>query len=641
MYLWAFGINGSAVYGRTWPEFMELCSQLSDILSLSDTKRLIVFVHNLAYEFQFFRKWLEWESVFSLDERKPLKALTTLGIEFRCSYRLSGYSLAKLGDELTRYKVHKLSGALDYSLLRHSKTPLTEAELAYMKNDVLVVMAYIQERIGQDGNIAKIPLTKTGYVRDYCRNECLYKGNKHHRQTAATRRYREMIKGLTLDAELYAQLKRAFMGGFTHASAFYSGKLLKDVSSIDFTSSYPAVMVAKHYPMSKAEVYHPKSWKDFLRNLDLYCCLFDIEFTGLCAKDFTDHPISKSKCSGLLNAQEDNGRIVRADRLITTITEQDFFIYQDFYTWDDCRIANFKRFKKGYLPTSFVKAILKLYADKTELKGVEGKETEYLIAKGMINACYGMAVTDIVRAEIEYDNADGWNIAEADAAQQLDKYNKNPRRFLYYPWGIWVTAHARRALFTGIKEFSGDYVYADTDSIKCLNFEKHTNYIKAYNAGIIAELEKACCVHGLPADAIRPKTIKGIEKPLGVWDYEGKSDLFKTLGAKRYMQFKEGQLSLTVSGVNKKTAIPYLLNKHGTPAAVFDAFNDGLYIPPEATGKNTHIYIDDPMDGLLTDYLGNTAEYHELSGIHLEAADYTLSLSKLYIDYLRGFRDYE
>jgi hypothetical protein len=46
---------------------------------------------------------------------------------------------------------------------------------------------------------------------------------------------------LTLDADEYAQLKRGFSGGFTHACAKYVAKgkekPLEDVGSFDFTSS--------------------------------------------------------------------------------------------------------------------------------------------------------------------------------------------------------------------------------------------------------------------------------------------------------------------------------------------------------------------------------------------------------------------
>ena len=431
MYLWGFGLNGFCLYGRTWDEFMQLCQQLSDILGLSDTKRMICYVHNLAYEFQFFRKRFKWLNVFSIRERKPIYALSALGIEFRCSYLLSGYSLENLGKQLQRYKVKKAVGSLDYDKIRHSETPLTEEELYYQQQDIVVVMAYIKECIENEGNnITYIPLTKTGYVRRYCRNACLYAG-KHHRLNQS---YNRLMKSLTLTPEVYSMLKRAFQGGFTHASCFASGKTMEDVSSYDFTSSYPYCMIAFKYPMSKAEQIEIEDEEQLKRNLETYCCLFDIEIFNLRPKLYTDHPLSRYKCYDLREVQEDNGRIVRAGHLYTTITEQDYFTLKDFYTWDYMRIGTFYRFQRSYLPKSFVKAILKLYGDKTTLKGVTGKEQEYVLSKGMLNSCYGMCVTDIVRPEYKYDT--DWRTDPADDEKQIEAYNKGRKRFLYYPWGV-------------------------------------------------------------------------------------------------------------------------------------------------------------------------------------------------------------
>lgn len=175
MYIWQFGFNGMVTTGRTWEEFVNLLEEISMYMRLQyGYRHLIIYVHNLSYEFQFMRKWLEWAKIFSLDKRKPLKAVTYNGFEFRCSYLLSGYSLAKLGGELTRYEVSKKEGQLNYDLIRTPITPLTEKELEYCVYDVLVVMAYIQEKIENEGGISKIPLTKTGYVRNYCREKCLY-----------------------------------------------------------------------------------------------------------------------------------------------------------------------------------------------------------------------------------------------------------------------------------------------------------------------------------------------------------------------------------------------------------------------------------------------------------------------------------
>ena len=131
-----------------------------------------------------------------------------------------------------------------------------------------------------------------------------------------------------------------------------------------------------------------------------------------------------------------------------------------------------------------------------------------------------------------------------------------------------------------------------------------------------------------------PETVEGIKKPLGVWDLEERYQKFKTLGAKRYMVELDGAIEITVAGVGKQGGER---KQKAYGAAAFDVFNDGLEFPPEATGKNTHIYIDDELQGLVTDYTGKTAAYHELSAVYMEGAAYSLSIGKLYAEYLRGF----
>lgn len=646
MYVWMLGVNGVVMFGRSWDLFVCIINDLVKRFDLSKNRRLIIYVHNFAFEFQFLRKWFEWEDVFSIDERKPLYALTKDGVEFRCSYLLSGYALATLGEQLRKYPVQKMVGDLDYTKKRHNETPLTDKELKYCENDVRVVMAYIQERIESDGDISKIPLTKTGYVRKYCRNACMYDGS-HKNNVFKYMQYRRLMMSLQLDPDEYCALKRAFQGGFTHANAFYSGKVVTNVGSYDFTSSYPAVMIAEKFPMSKAEIVNIKSKDDFEKNLMLYCCLFDIEFIDLESITLYEHPISSSRCFTKEGVTEDNGRIVEATRIRTTITEQDFFIIRKFYRWRKMKIGTFRRYKKGYLPTDFIKAILKLYADKTTLKGVAGREEDYLRSKEMINSCYGMCVTDICRDEIKYRGT-VWLKEPANIIDAIDKNNVSKRRFLFFAWGVWVTAYARKNLFSGIYEFGCDYIYSDTDSIKAINIDRHQHFIDEYNKTITQKLERACEYHKINVEAIRPKTVKGVEKPLGVWDFEGVYTRFKTLGAKRYMVEKQNALtvknqnynvSLTVSGVNKSCAIPYLLKRYGDQ--IFNAFKEDLTIPAEYTGKLTHTYIDDPFKCELTDYKGITKTVSERSCVHLEGAEYSLSLSDAYIDYLRGIQYYE
>ena len=631
MYIWQFGIFNLVTTGRTWKEFEVLISMLQKILSLGENRRLVVYVHNLPYEFQFIRKHFDWDEVFILTERKPVYA-TTGGIEFRCSLKLAGgKALANVAKDLQKYKVEKAVGNLDYEQIRTPLTPLTEKELLYCENDIRVILCYIQEKIEQDGDITKIPLTNTGYVRNYCRKECYSRWKP----------YRKVMESLTLEADEYSQLKRAFQGGFTHANAHYVGKVLDKVGSHDFTSSYPAVMVLEKFPMAKAEyISNGISESELMELLITRCCLFDIEIWGLMPKLFHEHPISRYKCPVCENAIVDNGRIVMAEHIITTITEQDFFVYTEFYTWDRIEIKNLRTYQKNYLPKNFVQSILNLYEKKTVLKDVKGEEINYMISKNMINASYGMAVTDPIRDELTYSDNTFYTIPK-NIADGIDKYNTNIRRFLFYPWGVWVTAYARANLFSGIIEMGDDYIYSDTDSIKSMNTERHKDYFNSYNAQILDKIELASQYHNLNKSLFAPYTKKGKQKIIGVWDDEGVYDKFKTLGAKRYLTMKgvqstEPKYMITLAGSNKKKTMEYLVGT-GDP---FGNFTDGLSIPPENSGRLILSYIDNETTGTVVDMFGVSYEYHELSSIHMEKSEYNLSMSEEFVRYLEGLRDF-
>lgn len=621
MYAFVIGINGKCIIGRTYDQLKEVLEIICNYYDLSENRRMIFYIHNLSFEFQFFKDQFEWLNVFALEPHKPVYAVMDCGIELRCSLQLSGYSLAKVGEHLQKYKVQKMIGDLDYSLIRHCKTPLSDKELGYILNDGLVVMAYIQEEIENANNlITNIPLTKTGKVRAFVRKQCYNLDSRNDYKYYA---YRKLMDNLCITSvKEYEQLQRAFQGGFTHANALHCAKTLSDVTSYDFTSSYPSVMIMEQFPMSRCKVVNPKNRTDFDYFMKYYCCLFDVRLINFKATTFIDHPLSFSKCKIHGHYELDNGRVVNADEVVATLTEQDYYILKDFYHWDKMFIRNFRVYKKAYLPKDFVRAILKLYNDKTTLKGVIGKEVEYMASKEQLNSCYGMCVTNICRPEIKYTNH-GWKVSESNYAEALNTNNTSKNRFLFYPWGIWVTAYARRNLFSGIKACGEDYVYADTDSIKVLHMNKHIDYIDEYNKQVEVKLKKACDYHHLSYDLIAPKTINGEIKMLGVWDYDGFYEKFKTLGAKRYMVESDGKLSITVSGLNKKMTVPYLIKTFTNP---FDAFKDGLYVPAFATGKNVHTYIDEARSGWIIDYTGIKYHYEERSCVHLGTADYELGI---------------
>ena len=637
MYIWMFSIDDNIIVGRTWEEFLYLCDVLVETFSLHwKFRRMIIFVQNLSYEFQWFCRLFKWHKVFALDNRIPLSALTESGIEFRCSYRLSGYNLQKMGEQLTKYKVQKMVGDLDYDLIRHSDTPLTDKEMGYCINDVRVLSSYIREKIEHDGSITRIPLTKTGYVRQYCR-EHIFADHK----SKQFKHYRELMQKLTIEPAEYELLREGFQGGFTHANAYHVGKTLHNMWSADYCSKYPSEMVAEMYPMGKGELIAIRDKKTFYETMENYCCVFRIRLTNVQPKILYENYLSYSKCRNVTKPVLNNGRIVSASSLETTITNVDFKILQECYTWDSIEIGTFYRYKKGYLPTEFVKCILEFYRIKTELKDLEGMEAEYMNGKENLNSCYGMTVTSIIREMFTFMDSDengSWISEEPNKTEVIEKYNNSINRFLFYPWGIFVTAYARYDLWiNGILKVKDDYVYSDTDSVKFLHPEQHQDFITDFNKLIGEKLLKAMRFHGLDPKLLTPLTIEGKEKPLGVYEIDGRYSRFKTLGCKRYLveDMKTGDIKMTVAGLPKKSGKSYL-KKYKNP---FQIFTKDMTVPVTEAGKQTATYIDYEIEGDITDYLGNRGHYHELSCIHLEATSYSLSLAGDYVNYLLSIND--
>lgn len=649
MYAWMFTAddNGVVCLGRTWDEYVTLMDALA---YYGDTAIVPIYVHNLQWDFQFIRRWSAWERVFAISNRRPVYARTNTGVEYRCSYILTNYALDTVAKNLHRHSFRKMIGDLDYDLIRHSGTPLTDAEIGYCVHDVLIVCAHIAEQIDENGNICGIPLTATGYVRRYVKRMCLRDPDVPKKQDRTAARYRDSIRDLTLTADEYAALKRAYAGGYTHASAWhvprwFDGEQIdvinENVTSLDETSAYPYALVSvPMYPMSHAtvadDVFHAALPCDrFDWYINHFACLFDIVFDGLEATFPHDHYISEYKCRFIGDVTVDNHRVVSADRCAMTITEQDWCIIRDTYTWRSATIGVFRWYRRGYLPKPIIASILSLYAQKTALKWVKGREAEYQHAKEGINSVYGMMVTDIVRDSYQYTGDEWQPVQHADVEKMIEKYNAGSGRVLFYPWGVWCCAIARKNLWTMIIESGPDHVYSDTDSEKMLHYERHKDAVERYNTRCIRLLDYMCDTLGFDRSMTRPKTINGVEKPLGVFDYECTYKRFKTLGAKRYLvENQDGSMVLTVSGLKKQKTIDYLRKKYGDNTAVFHAFNNHMIVPAEHTGKMTHTYIDSETQGIVTDYRGIPGEYHELSSIHLEKQPYEMQIMQDYIDFI-------
>lgn len=665
MWAWGLAVGDECYMGRTWPEFVDAVHLIARAWETGPRRRAVIWVHNLSYDFSYFRKWLEWDNIFPLSSRTPCYVLEKCGVEFRCSYILTGYSLEKVGEHLMRHDIKKLSGTIDYTVARHPGTKLTREEVEYLEHDCLVVTAHIQEQIEDEGGMAHMPLTKTGYVRRDVRNRCFRDPTKKASADYSRIRYMEFMRGLTMDGFIYDSLRRAFQGGFTHASPYHACDTLESVSSYDFASAYPAVMCSELFPVGPPEIWMSKDEREIEETLRLYCCVFTVRLVNVRPRVNYDHYLSGSHCDipEGTKRQLSNGRIVSADELTTTITEVDWKIIKRCYIWDGYEISGLIRWRKGYLPKPIIESVIGYFQEKTKLKGVKGKEAEYMSAKENLNSIYGMMVTDPVRPLIPYDLENNeWGelvdgtikvekaLSPKEKEKALDDYNDSKSRFTYYAWGVYITAYCRKNLWRGIFHFAEDYAYSDTDSLKVLRglSPEHKAYIDEYNALIQDKVKECLAWSGMDPALSVAKAPDGKEKALGVWEYEGTYTRFKTLGAKRYMVEEQNKktggrfISITVSGVNKREAVPYIFAQTAGPMRTgpegggdpFEFFCHGMVIPPGHCGKMIPTYGDMPIKGKIRDRDGVVYEYEELSFCYMEPGGYSMGPAEGYVLYL-------
>lgn len=609
MYIWQFAVmdlrNGNIWYcfGRTWEQFTKLLDSF-----YHEGITVLVWVHNLSYEFQFMRHWLPFQKdkIFALKSRKVVRADID-GVQFRCSYIQTNKSL----DAFTRDMgvVHqKLSGVeFDYSKKRYPWTEMTTEELQYCCNDVVGLLESMQVRMRMENDtLYSLPLTSTGYVRRLAK-EAMRKFN--HNQ----------LQAMMCDVDVYKLLRLEFRGGDTHANRYHVNKILENVASYDRASSYPDVMLNYRFPMS---AFTPRMITD-IGELEKKCqirdCCFIAVFTitNLQQRDiYYGAPyLSLDKAVEISGQVVDNGRVLSANKAVYVFNDIDWKIVKSEYV-GEVKISQVYIAKYGYLPQAFRDLVIDLFHKKTSLKNVDGQELNYMRSKELINSLYGMCAQNPVKPDVIYiDEPDQAFTLEdiVDIGEKLEKYNK--KAFLLYAWGCWVTAWARLKLKEMINIVGDNFVYCDTDSVKFLvrdDYKRIVARIEEYNQGL---KELSISNKGYADDK------KGITHYLGVYEYEETYKQFKTLGAKKYAYTRQdGTFKITIAGVPKKAGA----REMGT----IENFNVGFVF--RNSGKLESVYNDSDYGTYYTD---DSSEHRiEIrSNVVLRESTYEIGLSLEYM----------
>lgn len=613
MYIWMIGVNDAVYYGRTWDELKQF---LEKIAENNNGIRSTMWVFNLPFEFSYICSIFDFSDVFARKKRAPMKSyVEKYDMEFRCAYALSQSSLAALPKTYDLPIVKKV-GDLDYTLIRHSKTPLTDAELGYCEGDCLVLYEYIKSELAEYKTLHNIPMTATGKVR-----------RKLKEAVEGDREYYSWMYNASDDKPgVFNALLDTYAGGYSHANCLYAGEIVSGVLSFDFTSSYPAVMLSEKFPC-KAFTRISRPERVNINNLvpDV-AYMLRIRFHGLECQTLNTF-ISHSKCLKFTGIEPDNGRIVSAKMIEIWLNECDIEYVSKSYTWEKIEILEAYTAPKDYLPKKFIEFILDMYIKKTQWKGIPEKITVYNRTKADFNSLYGMCVTNDISDMVIY-NGKEWYTEPVNAVKKLRK--KKNEGFLAFPIGVWVSAYARRNLLMCVIQEDENCLYCDTDSMKLKpGFDAGT--ISRYNESIIRKLFNMCEKYGIDKKRLSPVDKDGAEHMIGVWDNEWNDcpRTFKTLGSKKYVTVDEsGKLTLTLAGVDKKRGAGCLKD--------INDFADGKLFPWYQTGALTHFYCDnmDPVE--MCDYLGNRYTVTEKSGISLMPCNYVLGQSSVQPDCPHG-----
>lgn len=593
MYVWQFAIGEHlCIIGRSWNDFKKMLRRLKDACN---GRNIIAYIFNASYEFQYVKGIYTFhnDEVFAIDDRKILYFRMYDFIEFRCAYMHTNESLEKFTKDMN-VEHQKIDGKLfDYSKIRYPWTELNELEMQYIVNDVIGLVEAINiEKANTGDTLHTLPYTKTGFVRRDARR--VMESVPH-----------ELITSSMPDFEFYLLDRRAFRGGDTHGNRYYTGLILSDVGSSDRGSSYSECICNFPFPIGEFKkvknptyekaIEHLKRGRALMLELDLQ----DVELKN----PLNGMPyIPKAKCDLIENGEFDNGRVLRAEYIHGyVVTDVDMRILVKEYKFHMI-IKQMYYCNYGMLPEQLRALNIEYFKRKTALKNVPGREFDYMMAKSQLNSIYGFFAQNPLKRTLLFDglvfNPD-MKLSDAELLRKITK-----KAFVSYNWAVWTTAWARYRLRQMMWEADPEQIlYCDTDSVKHLGDIDFTSYNE--------EVVKRSTKNG--AFAIDSK---GNKRYMGFAEYEGRSDRWATLGAKKYVSEKDGILTTTIAGVSKKDG--------GSELKRIENFKEGFTFLK--SGGTESVYNDGhygkfKIDGHVIDITSN---------IVIKESTYTLGLTQEY-----------
>ncbi len=503
IYQWAFSYpidseNRFIVYGRTPSELVDCLEKIIKVNELDDNNVIDIFVHNLSYDYQYIKDWLEtkFEKKGNILAVKlhSLIGYNINGLNFKCSYKLSNRSLNQWSKDLN-VKHKKLVDYIDYEKRNYQDSKLYKRDWKYMFRDIICLDECIvaQNELFND-TIFTMPSTYTGYIRRYTRNK--FKEDKSNAY---------YFKESELNAETYDLLVLSYTGALCHGNRFYMGKKVTGrIRHRDFVSHYPTQQIWGKCPTGQWSIhtYNDLTTKDIEKLSKNYCCLITMQIKNLKVKKGVTFPILSShiierNTMKKLHIIEDNGRVLKCDdEFFLVLNEYDLDILKRQYNFD-YQITSVRTNPKGDFPEYIKETVKYFLIEKTKWKKEKAKykkgtpeyenaEIHLQLAKSLLNAIYGMTATKTIRQNFYEDINGMWQTYTAgtkeEKEQLLHKYYNSEKNFMTFDLGCYVTSQAKKELIDFIELIGYENVlYCDTDSAFYISNDEIEEKIEAKN----------------------------------------------------------------------------------------------------------------------------------------------------------------
>lgn len=323
--------------------------------------------------------------------------------------------------------INKLT--LDYKTFREIGHELTPHEVQYLKHDVEIMARALQ--VLYDQGLTKMTQASNAFT-DY-------------QETVGKENFKRWFPAPEYDQD--QDMRQAYRGGYTYVATRYKGIDILDGLVLDVNSLYPWVLRDCLLPYGKAQPFEGKYEYDELYplHIQMFSCAFELKPGHLPTVQLKH--VSTFVPTEYIESSE--GKIITL--CMSTPDLELFFEHYDVLMPEYIKGWKFKATSGLFTPY-----IDKWMNAKNEAKKAKNKGM-YTLSKLMLNALYGrFALNPNVQSKFPYYD------------QGIIKYangEKETRKPIYIPVGIFVTAWARHRTITSAQKVYELFAYADTDSL--------------------------------------------------------------------------------------------------------------------------------------------------------------------------------